>query len=458
MSEPQGATIVRRLVATVRATSLYAPQHPLVTRNIDALFDACSAWLRDEPALNIGFLDDEVIVGRVAVRQVAQTAAPLAQALARHDIGRIGLEPGLTRDELRQAMTIIGRAASAPPPAGTAGADRVVAGRLQDAGVRHVTVSPILVEEPEHLPPGIESAIRAYDSAMRTSQEFWEATRDGAQPDTSAARKVVNTLAQSVTDDRPSLMALTTLKRHDAYTFTHMVNVSVLTMALARSFGVDAALVRDFGLAALMHDIGKTRTPLGVLNKPGRLSDDEATVMRRHVVDGAEILWSLPDMPRLAAIVSFEHHLRHDLAGYPEGAGSRRLNLCTQIVMIADVFDALRTNRPYRKGLATERVRDMLAEQKGTAFHPALLRQFIRVVGLFPVGSLVRLDTGAIAIVTHEHPEDPFRPQVKVVLDPSGQRLDEPYLVNTWERDQRPPGITEAVEAAEVGLDPLTLL
>jgi putative nucleotidyltransferase with HDIG domain len=324
--------------------------------------------------------------------------------------------------------------------------------------VCHVTVGPIVADEPDRLPPGIESAIRVYDSAMRTAEGLWAAARDGGRPDTRAARTVVNGLAQVVTDDRPSLVALTTLKRHDAYTFTHMVNVSILTMALARALGVDTGLVREFGLAALMHDIGKTRTPLGVLNKPGRLAADEMAIMRRHVVDGAELLLDLPDMPRLAAIVAFEHHLRHDLAGYPEGAKPRRLNLCTLIVSIADVFDALRTNRPYRSGLATDRVRDMLAEQKGTAFHPTLLKHFIRVVGLFPVGTLVRLDTGAIGVVTHEHPEDPFRPQVKVVIDATGRRLDEPFLVNTWEQERHPPGIAEAVDGAEVGLDPLALL
>jgi putative nucleotidyltransferase with HDIG domain len=448
--------LVRRLAAATRALALYARGHPLVDRSVSALFDACAAWLQEAPSLVIGFLDSEIIVDSAPVRQAGGTLTGLARTLTRRDIEKISFFRGLSREELRAALEIV---------AGRNGADHeahdAVASRLGAAGVRHVTVGTLTLEDTEHQPPGIQAAIRVYDSAMRTAESFWQTARAGQPPDTMSARKVINSLAQVVTDDRPSLMALTTLKRHDAYTFTHMVNVSIVTMAVARALGVEPGLVREFGLAALMHDIGKTQTPLDILNKPGRLAQDEMAIIKRHVVDGAGLLWRLPDMPPLAAIVAFEHHLRQDRTGYPEGAKPRRLNLCTMIVSIADVFDALRTNRPYRKALATDRVRTMLAEQNGTAFHPALLKRFITVVGLFPVGTLVRLDTGEVGIVTHEHPEDAFRPQVKVVLDPAGHRLDEPYLVNTWERDARgecAPAVTEAVDAEEVGLDPLTLL
>ena len=448
--------LIRRLAAATRATSLYARGHPLIGRNVSALFDACAGRLQDTPSFVIAFIDSEIIVDNVPVRQPGATLTSFVRALARHDIEKLTFFRGLTRDELRAALEIIAEVTASPVQA-----PGEMAGRLGAAAVRHITPGTVTIEDTEHLPPGIQSAIRVYDSAMRTAEAFWHSARAGETPDTAAARKIINSLAQVVTDDRSSLMALTTLKRHDAYTFTHMVNVSVLTMAVARALGLEAGLVREFGLAALMHDIGKTQTPVAVLNKPGKLASDEQSVIRRHVVEGAELLWQLPDMPPLAAIVAFEHHLRQDQTGYPEGVRPRRLNLCTMIVSIADVFDALRTNRPYRKALASDRVRTMLAEQNGSAFHPALLKRFITVVGLFPVGSLVRLDTGAIGIVTHEHPDDPLRPQVKVVIDAAGRRVEEPYLVNTWEHDADgvcAPAVTEAVTAEEVGLDPLSLL
>src|SRR5438105_4490799 len=133
---------------------------------------------------------------------------------------------------------------------------------------------------------------------------------------------MIDGLAQAVAQNRTALLALTTLKNYDNYTFTHMVNVSILTMGQARGLGIDGPLLREFGLAALMHDIGKVRTPKEILNKPEKLTDTEFEIMKRHVVDGAEILRKTPEVPALAPVVAFEHHLRILI-----GLDGRRLEL-----------------------------------------------------------------------------------------------------------------------------------
>jgi putative nucleotidyltransferase with HDIG domain len=256
-------------------------------------------------------------------------------------------------------------------------------------------------------------------------------------------------------------MAFTALKKYDNYTFTHMVNVAALAMAQARSLNLDGALLREFGFAALMHDIGKVNTPLEILNKPGKLTKEEFDVMKRHVVDGAHILRRTPEMPALAPIVAFEHHLKQDLSGYPENIGSRKLNLCTMIVSIADVFDALRSNRPYREGLATARIRSIMGEQGNPAFNQVLLKRFVNLMGLFPIGTLVRLNTDELAVVTAEHPTDPFRPQVKIVMNKGGEEIEAPVLANTWERDDRGEYsyvVIEAIEPESGDIDPLKFL
>ena len=137
-------------------------------------------------------------------------------------------------------------------------------------------------------------------------------------PDADAARGMVDSLAQAVAQNRTALLALTALKNYDNYTFTHMVNVSILTMGQARGLGIDGPLLREFGLAALMHDIGKVKTPTEILNKPEKLTDKEFDILKRHTVDGAEILRRTPEMPTLAPVVAFEHHLRADGTGYPD--------------------------------------------------------------------------------------------------------------------------------------------
>src|SRR5678815_819824 len=140
---------------------------------------------------------------------------------------------------------------------------------------------------------------------------------------------------------------------------------------------------------------------------------------------------------------------------------SRKLNLCTMIVSIADVFDALRSNRPYREGLATARIRSIMNEKDSPAFNPVLLRRFVNMMGLFPIGTIVRLNTEEVGVVTAEHPEDPFRPQVKIIFDGGGNKIEAPLLANTWERDFRggfPRAVIESVDPDSIELDPLTVL
>ena len=219
------------------------------------------------------------------------------------------------------------------------------------------------------------------------------------------------------------------MKRYDNYTFTHMVNVSVLAMAQARSLNLEGPLLREFGFAALMHDIGKVHTPTEVLNKPDKLTNDEFEQMKQHVVDGAHILRRTPEMPALAAVVAFEHHLRQDLSGYPEKIGHRDLNLCTQIVS-ASPTSTMRcaATASIAKACRATAFEPIMTQKDSPAFNTGLLRRFINLIGLFPVGTLVRLNTDEVGVVTHEHPNDPFRPQVKVVLDRLGQPIEEPSL------------------------------
>jgi putative nucleotidyltransferase with HDIG domain len=440
--------LVRRLAAAVRGTSLYNPDHPLVRRGVDALTALSTKALQQDDAVVIGFIGDEVVVNAQRLSRSAATLVGFARDLNERGIEKITIARGVTRDELRAfVQELADRRAPLP-----------LAARLEQRGVHHITIGRINVEQSEEGATGIAAARQLYGSAVETAEMLWQAAKAGDKPDPNAARKIIDSLAKLVSQDRTSLMALTALKRYDDYTFTHMVNVSVLAMAQARSLNLDGPLLREFGFAALMHDIGKVNTPLEVLNKPDRLTKDEFDVMKQHVVDGAHILRRTPEMPALAPVVAFEHHLRQDLSGYPENIGHRDLNLCTQIVSIADVYDALRSNRIYREGLPSERVRAIMTQKDSPAFNPRLLRRFINLMGLFPVGTLVRLNTDEVAVVTHEHPSDPFRPQVKILLDRLGVRMEQPILINTWEPDDRGDfkfAVVEAVDPDSVGVDPL---
>ena len=451
MDEKKAEELIRRLAAALRGTELYSPNHPLVQRGVDAFTSAATERLQSTPSVVIGFIGDEVVVDGTRLPRGTASLIGFARDLRDRGIEKITLSRGLSRAEVGALLSVFGdRASRTPLP------DRLVA-----KGVRNVTLGRIVVDEVSDDQAGIAAARRVYGAAVETAETLWNAAKAGDQPDPGAARKIIDGLARLVTQDRTSLMALTALKKYDNYTFTHMVNVAALAMAQARALNVEGPLLREFGFAALMHDIGKVHTPLEVLNKPDKLTSEEFTIMKRHVVEGAHILRRTPEMPALAPIVAFEHHLKQDLSGYPENIGSRKLNLCTMIVSIADVFDALRSNRPYRQGLATARIRSIMGEQGSPAFNQVLLKRFVNLMGLFPVGNLVRLSGDEVAVVTAEHPTDPFRPQVKILTDKAGALLEEPVLANTWERDSRgehPYAVVEAVDPETVDIDPLKYL
>ena len=442
---------VRRLSAAIRAGELYAPTHPLVQRSIDTLLAVTTRNLQSNPNAVVGFLGNDIVVNDLRLGKFSAQLVGLVRDMHERQIEKISFQQGTNRDDLRHLVELMSERKSTVP----------LSERLLARGVQRITIGRIPLEADDGEHTGIAMARKVYNTAVETAENIWEQAKAGDQPDPNIARKIIESLAKVVTQDRTSLMALTALKKYDNYTFTHMVNVSVLAMSQARSLNLEGPLLREFGFAALMHDIGKVNTPLEVLNKPGKLEKDEFDIMKRHVIDGAHILRKTPEMPALAPIVAFEHHLKQDLSGYPENIGHRDLNLCTMVVSIADVFDALRSNRPYRQGLATDRIRSIMGEQGNPAFNQKLLKRFVNIMGLSPIGNLVRWNTDEVGVVTAEHPSDPFRPQVKIVFDEKGERLEEPFLANTWERDTRgeyPRAVVEAIDPDSTDIDPLTLL
>jgi HD-GYP domain-containing protein (c-di-GMP phosphodiesterase class II) len=210
-----------------------------------------------------------------------------------------------------------------------------------------------------------------------------------------------------------------------------------------------------------MHDIGKVRTPLEVLNKPDKLTDEEFVIMKRHVVDGAEILRGTPEIPALAPIVAFEHHLRLDGSGYPHRVSRPSLNVGTMLCGIADVYDAMRSQRTYQQSFPTDRILEVLKRNDGQQFDQHLVRRFVQLLGIYPVGNFVRLNTGEVAVVRQIHAPDPYRPQVRVVYDKDGARIETPYDISLFDV-QPEPGVASSVVSplnpADYPLDPLTLV
>jgi len=441
--------LLRRFAAALRSGQLYSKSHPIIARNLELLTTAVQQLHEQAPTVVIGVVGDEIIVDDVPVAR-ADALGGLIRRLKQISIERITIERGVSREEVATlleavtAMEIKAGEETAPFPA-----------------LKHIRVGRVTVQERVESDAADMAAFRRmYNQAVTVAETVWDSAKSEGQPDPNAARAMIDGLAQAVSQNRTALLALATLKDYDNYTFTHMVNVSILTMGQARALGIDGSLLREFGLAGLMHDIGKVKTPLEVLNKPGRLTDEEFVVMRRHVVDGAEILRATPEIPTLAPVVAFEHHLRLDGTGYPFGVKRSALNVCTMLCSIADVFDAMRSQRKYQDAQPTDRILEVLKHQDGAQFDNRLVRRFVQLVGIYPAGNLVRLNTGETAVVTKIYAPDPHRPRVKVVLDRTGARVDFPYEVNLWEQngEGHANAIVAPLDSAAVGIDPLSLL
>ena len=442
--------MLRRFTAAVRSGQLYSKAHPIVGQNVRALSLSIEQYLRIDPSLVIGIVGDEIVVGDTPIAK-GDGHRGFVRRLRQAGIERVTIDRGATPDEVASFVTTI----------------NMIDARTSDAtlfaNLPHIRVGRVSVDPKPDSPleaTDMATFRRMYDDAVSAADIVWNSAHKEKQVDATVARTMVNGLAQAVSQNRTALLALTTLKNYDNYTFTHMVNVSILTMGQARALGIDGPLLREFGLAALMHDIGKVRTPLEILNKPGKLTDEELAIMQQHPVDGAEILRATPDLPALAPIVAFEHHRRLDGTGYPKiERGS--LNLGTMLCAISDVYDAMRSQRAYQQAFPSDRILAVLKQKEGRMFDQHLIRRFVQLIGIYPAGNLVRTDTGHLALVRHVHAPDPYRPQVRVLTDGAGAMLERPYDVNLWEgqsREGEPGAIVAPVDPATVGIDPLTLM
>jgi putative nucleotidyltransferase with HDIG domain len=439
--------LLRRFAAAMRAVQLYAPAHPLVARSIDAFGETLALVHAGAPSITIGVVGEDIVVGDIPVPRAAESMGKLIRQFESAGIERVVIDRGVHASELSQLVQTL------------AGSDAKEATRAL-GGLTHIRVGRLQAEQGTDAPTGdVATYRRLYEDAVSVAETLWDSAKSEGKPDADAGRTIVDTLAQEVSQNRTALLALTALKKYDSYTFTHMVNVSILTMGQARGLGIDGPLLRELGLAALMHDLGKVKTPAEILNKTEKLTDGEFDILRRHTIDGAEILRRTPEIPALAPVVAFEHHLRLDGSGYPAGVSRASLNLATMLTGIADVYDAMRSQRVYQDASPTDRILAVLQRNDGKQFDQNLVRRFVQLVGIYPVGNLVRLNTKDVAVVLKTYAPDPYRPRVRVLIDRTGRKIDHPLELNLWEtREDEPQSIEAPLDPADYDFDPLTYL
>jgi putative nucleotidyltransferase with HDIG domain len=266
---------------------------------------------------------------------------------------------------------------------------------------------------------------RAYADALHAVHGVMKDVARGRIPSGRKIKVVVDNMVSVAMKDHTTLLGLAMIKNYDNYTFNHSVNVGVLALALAAFMGMEQEGLRDVNMAGLLHDIGKTRIEKNILNKPGKLSAVEYELMQKHVETGSEIVSSMEGTNRQIADAVLGHHIRYNRQGYPKWAREKAFGIVTEIVAVADCYDAMTTLRAYNAPITPKEAIDNIGRLAGTHLHGDLARKFVEMMGKYPVGTLVRLDNNEIAVVFRPNPADADAPEVKVALDAAGNVLAE---------------------------------
>jgi HD-GYP domain-containing protein (c-di-GMP phosphodiesterase class II) len=260
------------------------------------------------------------------------------------------------------------------------------------------------------------AARRIMSEASGVVDGMLQDVRLGRQVDIAKAAPLVREINASVLRNPGALISLGRIKAADSYTFQHSVSICALLVSFTHALGMDSATVEEAGVGGLLHDMGKMKVPNEILNKPGRLTEEEFAIMKTHAAHSRDLLTGMPGVSDLAVRIASEHHEKMGGGGYPRGISGGEISQIGRMAAIVDVYDAITSNRVYHKGLEPSEALKKLLEWSGSHLDGDLVQQFVRALGIYPVGSLVRLSSGLLAVVT-EQGEDLLRPSVRVIFD-----------------------------------------
>ena len=311
---------------------------------------------------------------------------------------------------------------------------------------------PTLAPDAIPLARELPKARRVYQDAKQVVKEQFEDVRTGHPVDGEGTHETVKDLVDSIFRNRNALLSLSRIKSFDEYTFNHSINVAVLALNLAVHVGILDQELQRLGVGAVLHDLGKVRMPDGLIQKPGRFSDTEYEVVKTHAAHGAKLILDAGNLPKECATVPLNHHERYDGSGYPRNLSGVRVGKFGLITAIADVYDAMTTNRPYQKGMPPDVALRMTYQWAGTHFHPIYVRKFIQCLGIFPVGSLVSLDSAEVGVVVRQNKGELVRPWVRLVRAPDKAPY-EPYF-DVDLRDPDPAGEKPFARSVKRVMDP----
>jgi len=418
--------LVIRFHIVDKISKIHDPKNDAFQEQGQLLFGSLTHLLQEEEEVSFRVRHSSLLLNGVRMKSSLGTYPIFKSVLEEfrlRELDALAFKPGLTLEELFRFMPIFARRDKK---------DRSMYARLQ-ADIDAADISHIVLEKASILksPSNLNrNTARIFFLSIVHLKESYKRNQKNEGIKVHTTRRLMQSIYNHIVDNESFVFGLTNLKNHDEYTLNHSVNVCLLATALGRRLGLNRGELVDLGIAAFFHDLGKLETPLEILNKPAKLSDGEREIMEQHPFKGAEKLVLLKESQRLplrAIHVALEHHIKEDLTGYPRYFKKEDVNLFSKIVKVVDFFDAVTTKRVYRTKVFTRaEALSLMLEQSGTEFHPVILKAFVNLMGVFPIGSLVALNTGEMGIVFDLNPDPKllFRPSVKLITDAAGNKVD----------------------------------
>jgi HD-GYP domain-containing protein (c-di-GMP phosphodiesterase class II) len=436
-----GRGLLLALYTALRSLKLYPVENATVQRALDDLDAASSALLEADPELEIRLAGDFIFVNATRLRLELDNYASFSHILTMlrtFEVGVLRVHRVVSRREWQGFLSILLSLAERPAPEPF----EELSERMEQA-----SITGLMLEKTQPVPETTderarEVAKRTYSQGVAVAKEVVTGVRLGRATSVKKVKRAVQMIVDQVLNNETSLVGLTTLRDYDEYTFTHSVNVCIFAVALGKKLGFSKVQLYDLGMTALMHDIGKARIPIDVLNKTSGLDDAEWRIMQAHPWFGALTLFNLrgyDEIPYRSILVAHEHHMKTDLTGYPRPIRPRALGLFSRIVAVADGFDAATTRRSYQTvPIEPDEVLREMWENPRRGYDAVLVKALINLIGIYPVGTCVILDTLEVAVVAAMNTDGQQlnRPMVRLVLDADGGVVPPPgRLVSLGDQD-----------------------
>lgn len=399
---------LKDIFSCLQTAKLYGRDSVLLGRAAKKAFVSLQEALRGHGAFTIGIVGEELVIENEILFDLSNALRPTVLYLKSKGVERIAFHPGVVREELEKLIFYL------------AGPKEETVDNVQEyltlQGVKNINAGKLKTASGSIKPEDIVSFLSLYESSFDKTSQTFSNFLTGGQFDHISLRFAVNNLMENLNIHGRDFLKLVTVKRYNEETYTHLLNVAILAMYFSSRLGFTHADVLDIAISALFHDVGKLFISRKILGKAEKLTEEEFDSIRSHTVLGAQILLEYVDsLGILPVVVCFEHHLKYDLSGYPRMKFVRPPHTASLIVSICDVYDALFQRRGYKMEYSPETIYNLIQKEKGRYFDPHLVERFFQVMGIWPVGTLVGLSDGRVAVVRKENEDEISLPCVEVI-------------------------------------------